>query len=178
MKISQKLLPQYKYDDYKHWEGDWELINGIPFAMAPSPLSIHQYAVTQLIIQIGQQLERCPHKCYIFSVLDWIIQEDTVVRPDLVVICSKVEDYIKITPEVIFEVVPKQTALKDEKIKKELYESEGVPYYVLIYPEFKKVRIFKIKDGKYSKVADCVNESFEFEMKCRFTVDFKKVWLR
>jgi len=26
-------LPHYTYEDYKHWEGDWELINGIAYAM-------------------------------------------------------------------------------------------------------------------------------------------------
>ena len=32
----------YTYDDYIHWEGDWELIDGIAYAMAPSPLKSHQ----------------------------------------------------------------------------------------------------------------------------------------
>ena len=30
----------YTYEDYKRWEGDWELIDGVPLAMAPSPISI------------------------------------------------------------------------------------------------------------------------------------------
>ena len=37
----------YTYDDYKTWEGEWELIDGIPFArnssmMAPAPEIKHQ----------------------------------------------------------------------------------------------------------------------------------------
>jgi len=44
-----KYLPSYTYEDYKSWEGDWELINGIPYAMAPSPIKIHQ----KLIISIS-----------------------------------------------------------------------------------------------------------------------------
>lgn len=31
-----KHLPHYTYEDYKQWEGRWELIYGIPFAMAPA----------------------------------------------------------------------------------------------------------------------------------------------
>jgi hypothetical protein len=27
----------YTYNDYKDWEGSWELIDGVPFAMAPAP---------------------------------------------------------------------------------------------------------------------------------------------
>ena len=25
----------YTYEDYRQWKGDWELIDGVPFAMAP-----------------------------------------------------------------------------------------------------------------------------------------------
>jgi len=39
---SAQLLPRYTYEDYKLWEGDWELLEGVPSAMAPSPfLSIN-----------------------------------------------------------------------------------------------------------------------------------------
>ena len=33
-------LPHYSYQDYRRWEGDWELIEGIPYAMTPSPTLI------------------------------------------------------------------------------------------------------------------------------------------
>ena len=35
------IYPHYTYDDYKNWQGDWELIRGVPYAMAPSPLKTH-----------------------------------------------------------------------------------------------------------------------------------------
>ncbi len=35
-------LPHYSYEDYKLWEGDWELIRGIPYAMAPAASWQHQ----------------------------------------------------------------------------------------------------------------------------------------
>ena len=35
-------LPHYTYDDYVQWEGRWELINGIPYAMTPAPSVKHQ----------------------------------------------------------------------------------------------------------------------------------------
>jgi hypothetical protein len=35
-------LPHYTYDDYLQWEGRWELIRGIPFAMVPAPVIRHQ----------------------------------------------------------------------------------------------------------------------------------------
>jgi hypothetical protein len=32
-----KILPHYTYRDYLHWEGKWEVIDGIPNAMSPAP---------------------------------------------------------------------------------------------------------------------------------------------
>ncbi|MBU1668674.1 hypothetical protein KKC13_09655 [bacterium] len=32
----------YTYDDYCLWEGNWELISGVPLAMAPAPMINHQ----------------------------------------------------------------------------------------------------------------------------------------
>lgn len=37
-----KILSYYTYADYAQWEGQWELIDGIPYAMSPSPVPKHQ----------------------------------------------------------------------------------------------------------------------------------------
>lgn len=36
-------LPHYTYDDYVTWEGRWELIQGIPYAMTPAPVIRQAY---------------------------------------------------------------------------------------------------------------------------------------
>jgi hypothetical protein len=39
MSTGAKILPYYTYytyEDYLHWEGRWELIDGIPYAMTPA----------------------------------------------------------------------------------------------------------------------------------------------
>ena len=38
MGLVQKILPHYTYEDYTIWEGRWELIDGFPIAMSPSPV--------------------------------------------------------------------------------------------------------------------------------------------
>lgn len=38
-----KILPHYTYDEYCQWEGRWELIEGIPYAMSPAPSPRHQW---------------------------------------------------------------------------------------------------------------------------------------
>ena len=38
-----KILPHYTYEEYCQWEGRWELIEGIPYAMSPTPVPRHQW---------------------------------------------------------------------------------------------------------------------------------------
>jgi hypothetical protein len=35
----------YTYEDYLKWDGQWELIDGVPYSMAPSHSFTHQYIV-------------------------------------------------------------------------------------------------------------------------------------
>ena len=173
-----KHLPQYTVEDYMLWEGDWELIKGIPFAMAPSPLGSHQAIVVEISRQISNQVIGCKNRCYVYVELDWIIDEHTVLRPDVLVICKKIKEYLKETPEVVIEVVSKSTASKDDHLKFELYRDEKVKYYVLVYPALKKVRIFELKDDKYVRVFDGDSGSFSFKLRkdCSFSLDLEKLW--
>ena len=178
MSLAEKYLPNYTVEDYLRWEGDWELIEGIPFAMAPSPFAIHQRVSFLIANQIDTQIEDCPKECKVFLELDWIVNENTVVRPDVSVVCGKVEDFIKTTPKVIFEVVSKSTAARDEQLKFELYQREKVNYYGLVYPNLKKMRVFRLINNRYEKVFDSDRGSFRFELECPFTVDLDYLWRR
>jgi|AMFO01.1.fsa_nt_gi hypothetical protein len=48
-------LPHYTWDDYRLWEGRWELIHGVPYAMTPAPSIWHQQ-VSQNIAALLQDL--------------------------------------------------------------------------------------------------------------------------
>lgn len=37
MSIAYKILPHYSYSDYLHWKGNWEIIEGIAYAMSHEP---------------------------------------------------------------------------------------------------------------------------------------------
>ena len=178
MAIAIKYLPQYTIDDYRLWEGDWELIEGIPYAMAPSPFGRHQQIISELIIQMSNQLRTCDKNCRFYPELDWIISEDTVVRPDLIVICKEIEEYLKEPPEIVVEVVSKSTALKDEHLKFEIYEREKVPFYILAYPDIKKLRVFRLLDNKYDKYFDSDNGVLEITLKngCEIKLNVEKIF--
>ncbi|GAB6065391.1 hypothetical protein JCM9492_04830 [Aquifex pyrophilus] len=56
MSLILKYLPRYTIKDYESWEGKWELVEGIPYALA-SPTFKHQRIVGKLFRYIDEQLE-------------------------------------------------------------------------------------------------------------------------
>ena len=177
MNLAKKYLPRYTYEDYRKWEGDWELVEGIPFAMVPSPFGRHQRVAFEFARQLDDQLESCPERCFVYPELDWVVSEDTVVRPDIMVVCKEVEEYLRETPELVAEVVSPSTVQKDEKLKFELYEREGVKTYVLIYPDLKKVRAFRLVRSRYRKFFDSDGGRLELKIKdCGVGIDVERLW--
>lgn len=79
---------------------------------------------------------------------------DTVVQPDIVVICnkSKLGDAgCTGAPDIVIEIISESTASKDLKIKFNLYEKSGVKEYWIVFPDEKVIQIFKLKNGEYGK---------------------------
>ncbi len=166
----------YTISDYNQWEGDWELINGMPYAMAPSPVFDHQYIIGKIFTILEEQLSNCVD-CFPVVEMDWQISDDTVVKPDVLVVCKR-EKRVTTTPEIIFEVVSSSSVKRDEQIKFNLFEKEGVKYYGLVYHEKKRVKLYKHLNFKYQKIADFTNEGeFSFKIKeCEITFDTKFLW--
>src|SRR3989338_9624576 len=79
--IKIDYIPRYTYNDYVKWEGRWELIEGMPYAMTPSPVFKHQVVSNNINIQLSKLLEGC-RKCKALLPLDWKIDDDTVLQPD------------------------------------------------------------------------------------------------
>jgi Uma2 family endonuclease len=168
----------YTKEDYKLWEGDWELIYGNAYSMAPSPVYGHQFVNGQILWQLKEKLKECK-KCNAVFEMDVEFSEDTIVRPDCIVICYEPIDRLAIAPEIVFEVVSKNSAKRDEILKFELYQNEGVKYYIIVYPESKKAKVYKLKDAKYQKEGDFSKESYTFKLEeCEIEFDFDFIWRR
>jgi Uma2 family endonuclease len=166
----------YTVADYAKWEGDWELIQGRPQAMTPSPGISHQRVSGNLFRQFHEQLERCPH-CLVLFDTDWEIAEDTVVRPDIMVLCGEVGGRVTRRPELIAEVVSRATARRDERIKFRLYAEEGVPFYFLVFPGEEKVMAYHLREGEYSKIDDYNQGTWNASIKdCHVDMDFSLIW--
>jgi hypothetical protein len=72
-------------DDYQSWEGSWEVINGVPYAMALAPSYRHQYVSQNIAQYLGELLRDCSD-CHALLLIDWRIADDTIVQPDNMVV--------------------------------------------------------------------------------------------
>ncbi len=128
----------YTIDDYRLWRGDWELIEGMTYAKTPSPGVTHKTVSGKIFAELKfaarNECEDCEN-CHILMETDWQICNDTVVRPDILVVCKAIGEMVTVTPELIVEVVSASSTKRDEDMKFKLYHREGVQYYILAYPE-------------------------------------------
>ena len=177
--LKAEYLPHYTYDDYAQWEGAWELIYGVPYAMAPAPMIKHQRISSKVAYVLESQLNEC-ETCSALVATDWKVSEDTVVCPDNLVICHNEthEAYITKAPQLIFEILSKSTALIDRELKFDIYEREGVAYYVIVDPQNDVAKVYGLNnEGRYKKVADVTDETITFALKnCTIAFDFSKIW--
>jgi len=170
------IVEYYTYEDYKNWEGDWELIGGVAYAMAPAPLITHQFIANMISFELNKNLE-C-EECKVLSEVDYKVNEYTVLRPDVVLSCNDDEErYLTKAPKIVFEVISPSTARRDEEVKFKIYEEEGVKFYGIVYPNDLRVKLYKNIDGKFKKIGDFSKESFDFGI-CGVKVDFENVFRR
>lgn len=169
----------YSYDDYRSWEGDWELMDGIAIAMSPAPMRKHQSLASQIIRDIGNQLDDC-ELCEVLGEVDYKVNEETVLRPDIALTCAETNEmHLTKAPEIVVEIISPSTAHRDENYKFEVYEREKVKYYVIIYPNELIAKVYKLDDKKYDKQGDFSLESYHFEeTTCSVSLDFQRVFKR
>lgn len=179
MSAIEKIIPYYTYEDYKHWEGQWELIDGLPFAMSPSPIYNHQLVASNLLALFWTALEKCS-RCKVLQPLDYIVKNDTVLQPDMIVVCKEVRsDYLDFAPSLVCEVVSPSTALKDRHTKYNIYQSQKIPYYIMLSPKTEEVEVYVLNEnGNYilAEKGGDVKFSFRFE-DCEAGIEFGRIWL-
>ena len=72
--------------------------------------------------------------------MDWKISDDTVLQPDVLIVCKRIEKkYLDFPPVLIVEVLWPSTAAKDRNVKMELYQLQLVKYYLIVDPQIKKI---------------------------------------
>ena len=177
MQLTERELPHYTYEDYSKWEGRWELIQGIPYAMSPSPSYTHQRISQKIARLLDEALDECEH-CQPVLPVDWKIADDTVVQPDNMVLCYQPEgSSLTKAPSLIFEILSPSTSSKDRITKFNLYQEEGVDYYCIVDPKTGTAKVYVLREGRYQKVLDATDETVTFTLnKCVFDFDFSRIW--
>lgn len=171
-------LPHYIYDDYRQWEGKWEILQGIPYAMTPAPSIKHQDISGNIFWQLRALLENC-RKCKALLPVDWQITEDTVVQPDILVVCDENITGVKLekTPVLVFEILSPATSRKDRGIKYRLYENAGVKYYCIVDPETNSAEVYVLQKEKYHEAKEFDEGGMLFDLgPCQIQFDFKEIF--
>ncbi len=145
---------RFTWQDYLTWPEDerWEVIDGEAYNMSPSPTERHQRIIVNIVVQLKEKLKDSPCRVYA-APLDVYLDEHNFVQPDVFVVCdkNKIKDRIYGAPDLIVEVLSIFTAIKDRRLKKDLYERFGVREYVIVHPEEQYIERFFLKDRRYSE---------------------------
>ncbi|MDR2094839.1 MAG: Uma2 family endonuclease [Treponema sp.] len=161
---------RWTYRDYREWdlkEGErYELIYGAAYAMS-APNAYHQSILVALAAKFYNFLEGKPCKVYpapfdvrLFYEADE--SDDTVVQPDLTVICEEKKrgsEGCRGAPELVVEILsPSNTAIEMDR-KFSLYLQAGVQEYWIAAPEEKVVHVHRFRGDRVSTHIYGVGES-------------------
>lgn len=161
----------FTYADYRSWPDDerWELIDGVAFSMSPAPTRRHQGILAELAAHFVVHFRSYPCSVYV-APFDVVLVDasrdaphrpadgggDTVVQPDLVVVC----DATKLTPQgcagapdLVLEILSPATAFKDMEYKLHLYERHGVREYWIVNPANDTVMVYSVRPAGSSDEA-------------------------
>jgi Uma2 family endonuclease len=168
----EKEEKQYTYADFLEWDEDFraEIINGVVYEMA-TPLTLHQRIAARLHIKLANFLAGKTCEAFIapFGVrLDPKDDksDDTVVEPDLVVVCdpSKIDERgCNGAPDLVIEILSPSTSHKDRVTKFNAYLQARVREFWIVYPEDQGIAAHIFDDGKYYTRAYGVNRPSDKE---------------
>jgi Uma2 family endonuclease len=155
MGIAQTSEEYYTYADYAKWDTAerYELIDGVPHLMSPAPSPAHQEIVLRLGMIFSAFLEGKPCEVFISPIdvrLNAGSEDDTVLQPDILVVCddSKIGGKsINGAPDLVVEVLSPLSEKYDSGAKLDKYLDAGVRECWIINPEAHTARIYHGNDG-------------------------------
>lgn len=147
-----RYIPHYTVEDYEMWEGHWELWSGVPIAISPSSRR-HQQVASNLHFILRQTLAGADCEgCEVLYETDWRIEQDTVLRPDMLVACHhEPSRFVEQPPQFVAEILSESTRQRDLLYKRDMYQSLGVNYYLTIDPEAETYQLLQWTSGGYQE---------------------------
>jgi Uma2 family endonuclease len=150
----------YTYDDYLSWDDGvrYELIDGVVYMMSPAPNRAHQMISRELSRQFSNYLKG--KKCEVYAApfdvrLNNEDKNDTVVQPDITVVCdpSKLDDKGCVgAPDMVLEILSPSTSSRDKTVKFKRYLRAGVREYWIVDPMDRTLTVH-ILDGEHYRTA-------------------------
>jgi len=148
---------RYTYSDYVTWDDEdrYEIIDGEVYLMS-GPLLAHQKISRELLVQLAVFLKGKP--CEVYSApFDICLnaagdKDDSVVQPDLFVVCDKSKLEAKRcngAPDMAVEILSPSNRKHDTVRKFNKYFEAGVREYWIVDPEAQTVQVCILKDGQY-----------------------------
>jgi Uma2 family endonuclease len=162
--LQQRDDQHYTYGNYRSWPEDvrYELIDGTAWLMSPTPGRRHQEMVGEIYRLAANALTEKSCRAYIapFDVrlpkgdeVDDAV--DTVVQPDVLVVCdsNKLDEAgLRGAPDWVVEVLSPATAAHDQTRKLAAYERASVPEVWLIHPGDRTLTRYHLADGRYGRL--------------------------
>ncbi len=131
-----------------------EKINGVVYDMSPSANYKHGIVNGNIYSHIKSHLKGSLCLAFIEN-LDFRYhpeENDDYVVPDIMIICDRKHlagsSYSGI-PKFIAETLSPSTAMLDMSVKKDIYESAGIPEYWIVSPKERGVEIYYLTEGRY-----------------------------
>jgi Uma2 family endonuclease len=163
MSLAKRDEVLHTYADYLQWPEDvrYELIDGVAYLMSPGPDLAHQDVAGEIYYQLRQALGDSPCRAYI-APLDVRLPKggerdelvDTVVQPDVMVVCQLERldrRGVRGAPDFVVEVLSPSTASHDQVRKLGIYERAGVREYWLVHPTDRVLSVYRLGDNGFGK---------------------------
>jgi len=123
----------------------YETVHG-ELLVTPAPRWWHQRIVLRLARVLADYVESGALGEVVVSPADISWRPDTLVQPDLFVVCldeARTDEWSKVkTLLIVVEVLSPGTARQDRFAKRRLYQEVGVPFYWIVDPDQKAVEVW------------------------------------
>ena len=182
MAVAVEERPKEKvwtYEDYLRLEDDkrYEVLNGRLVEM-PAPSFEHQKVSGLIEFLLRGFVYKNKLGEIVDAPFDVILSETVVVQPDIVFISNEGLKNIKSgrlfgPPDLAVEIVSPSSYARDRYEKFSLYERFGIKEYWIVYPEYRAIEVWCLRDGKYvlhsvaaekGEVGSCVIKGFKLKV--------------
>lgn len=157
---------RFTFDDFLQFPDDGkrhELIDGEHFVTA-SPNTAHQVIAGNLHGHLWTYLRERPVGRVFMAPFDVVFSNFDVVEPDVLFVSTARQAdvlttaHVRGAPDLVVEIGSPSTRKRDETIKRRLYERFGVAEYWVVDPELDAIKVYRLNDGRFVRVAELTLE--------------------